>query len=177
NSSIELNDATGADYNQARTKQYYAELSAVRGDTHEAIEYAQDSYQLAIATHNNDRSLEVLRLLTQLDREHAASYANDYYQLSEAINEEERSKRDKFARIRMETDEIMERNVVLSLEKQKWVGAVMGISLLGFTVLIIAIQFTVNNRLKIKQKQQETNQEIYNLMLSQQGKFEEGRQL
>src|SRR5690606_8569627 len=65
----------------------------------------------------------------------------------------------------------------LSLEKQKWVGAVMGISLLGFTVLVIAIQFTVNSRLKFKQKQQETNQEIYNLMLSQQGKFEEGRQL
>ena len=177
NSSMEMNNAIGSDYNQARTKQYYAELLAARGDTMGALDYALESHRLAMETHNNDRSLEVLRLLTQLDREHAASYANDYYRLSEAINEEERGKRDKFARIRMETDEIMERNVVLSKEKQKWIGAVMGISLLGFTVLIIAIQFTVNNRLKIKQKQQETNQEIYNLMLSQQGKFEEGRQL
>ena len=34
-----------------------------------------------------------------------------------------------------------------------------------------------NNQLKFKQRQQESNQEIYNLMLSQQGKFEEGKQL
>src|SRR5690606_23358092 len=137
NSSMELNNAIGSDYNQARTKQYYAELLVARGDTLGALEYALESHNLAVETHNNDRSLEVLRLLTQLDRQQAASYANEYYRLSEAINEEERSKRDKFARIRMETDEIMERNVVLSMEKQKWVGAVMGISLLGFTVLVI----------------------------------------
>src|SRR5690606_21780248 len=33
NSSMEMNNAIGSDYNQARTKQYYAELLAARGDT------------------------------------------------------------------------------------------------------------------------------------------------
>lgn len=175
--AMKINDSVGHPSDQPRVKQYYAELLAARGDTIGALAHARESHKLAMETHNNDRSLEVLRLLTNLDREHASSYANAYYELSEAINEEERGKRDKFARIRMETEEIMERNVVLSMEKQKWVGAVMGISLLGFTILIIAIQYTVNTRLKFRQKHQEANQEIYNLMLSQQGKFEEGRQL
>lgn len=172
-----LNDELGREYNQARTKQYYAEFLLAQGDTLGALENALEARDLAQETHNNERSLEVLRLLTRLDGEHAASYADEYYALNEAIKLEEMTKRDKFARIRMETDEIKQRNVLLSQEKQKWAGAVMGISILGFTLLIIAIQFTVNNRLKSKQKQQENNQEIYNLLLSQQGKFEEGRQL
>jgi len=175
--ALVMNDELGKEYNQARTKQYYAEVLAAQGDTLTALQNALESRELAQETHNNERSMEVLRLLTQLDRDNATAYADAYYTLNETIKKEEMTKRDKFARIRMETDEIKERNVVLSREKQKWAGAVMGLSLLGFTLLIIAIQFTVNNRLKVKQKQQENNQEIYNLLLSQQGKFEEGRQL
>ena len=43
--------------------------------------------------------------------------------------------------------------------------------------MAIASLYHSNSQLKFKQKQQESNQEIYNLMLSQQGKFEEGKQL
>src|SRR5690606_8110386 len=104
-------------------------------------------------------------------------YSNAFYDLSEIIKEEERTKRDKFARIRLETDEILEENVILSRERQIWAGAVLGLIVLGLTTTVIVFQFINNNRLKYKQQQQESNQEIYNLMLSQQGKFEEGRQL
>ena len=175
--AIKVNDSTGQLYHQARAKQYYAELLAAKGDTANALQYAKESRSVAQETRNNDRLLEVLRLLTQLDKTNAASYSNAYYDLNEVIQEEERTKRDKFARIRLETDEIKEENVILSRERQLWAGVVLGLVVFGLTTTVIVLQYINNNRLKFKQKQQESNQEIYNLMLSQQGKFEEGRQL
>lgn len=175
--AINVNDSIGYLDDQARAKQYYAELLAAKGDTASALQYAKESRAVASETHNNDRLLEVLRLLTQLDPGNAAEYSNAFYDLSEIIKEEERTKRDKFARIRLETDEILEENVILSRERQIWAGAVLGLIVLGLTTTVIVFQFINNNRLKYKQQQQESNQEIYNLMLSQQGKFEEGRQL
>jgi signal transduction histidine kinase len=175
--SIEINDSINYLDDKARAKQYYAELLAAKGDTANALQYAKESRTVARETHNNDRLLEVLQLLTQLDKANAANYANAYYELNEVIKEEERTKRDKFARIRLDTDKIKEENVLLSRERQLWAGAVLGLVVLGLTTTVIVLQYINNNRLKFKQKQQESNQEIYNLMLSQQGKFEEGRQL
>ncbi len=175
--AIKVNDSLGQSFNQARAKQYYAELLAAKGDTTNALQYAKESRTVARETHNNDRLLEVLRLLTQLDKSNAAAYANTYYDLNEVIKEEERTKRDKFARIRLETDEIKQENVILSREREIWAGVVLGLVVFGLTTTVIVLQFINNNRLKYKQRQQESNQEIYNLLLSQQGKFEEGRQL
>ncbi|RIV68523.1 hypothetical protein D2U88_15025 [Flagellimonas aequoris] len=175
--AIEINNSNEQLYEMARPKQYYAELLASKGDTSQAIQLAQESYAIAKETYNNDRSLEALMLLTKLDPANGSTYADDYYKLNETIKEEERTKRDKFARIRMETDEIIEKNEILTQEKQVWVGAAFALILFGTAFLIIVTLYINNNRLKFRQKQQESNQEIYNLMLSQQGKFEEGKQL
>ncbi|WP_127020766.1 tetratricopeptide repeat-containing sensor histidine kinase [Flagellimonas beolgyonensis] len=175
--SIEVNIEFGKIYDLARPKQFYAELLAAKGDTTQAIQNAKESFAIAKETYNNDRLLNALSLLTNIDPKNAAKYANDYYTLNETIQEEERTKRDKFARISWETDQIIEENQVLTEEKQMWAGAVFGLVVFGFAFISIVILYINNNRLKFKQKQQESNQEIYNLMLSQQGKFEEGKQL
>ncbi|MDC6364930.1 MULTISPECIES: sensor histidine kinase [Flavobacteriaceae] len=174
---IKINDSLGDLYQQARAYQYYAEILASEGDTLNAITYAKEAHETAEQTLNNDRHLEVLKLLTQLDSKNALTYSNDYYELNEAIQEEERAKRDKFARIRLETDEVIQENEQLTRQKQIWIGAALGLILLGLAMLIIVSQRIHNNRLLFKQKQQESNQEIYNLMLAQEGKFKEGQQL
>jgi len=174
---IEITEAQNDITDLARPYQFYAEILAEQGDSINAIEYAKTSYTTAKETYNNDRSLNVLKVLTNLDTKNAAKYANEYYSLSESIQIEENTKRDKFARIRLETDQVIEENQVLTEEKQMWAGAVFGLVVFGFAFISIVILYINNNRLKFKQKQQESNQEIYNLMLSQQGKFEEGKQL
>ena len=175
--AMQINDSIGQVYNQSRVKQFYAELLMSQGDTAQAIQYARESRDIAHETSNNYRSLEVLRLLTQWDTENAVAYSNSYYDLNETIQEEERAKRDKFARIRLETDEVIEENRFLTRQRQLWIAAAMGLILVGIATMIIVTQRVHNNRLKFKQKQQESNQEIYNLMLSQQGKLKEGKQL
>ncbi|MBO0324175.1 hypothetical protein J0X14_17835 [Muricauda sp. CAU 1633] len=177
NQSIKLNDSINHDVDQPRAKQYYAELLAEQGDTATALQYAKESRALAQETYNNERLTEVLRLLTKLDGENALAYSDAYYDLNETIQEEERTKRDKFARIRLETDQVIHENEILYQEKQIWMGTILGLILFGMAIIIILFQYINNNRLKYRQRQQESNHEIYNLMLSQQGKFEEGKQL
>lgn len=175
--AIRLNDSIGFIVDQSRAKKYYAELLAAEGDTIKSKQYAQEALALAKETSNNDQHLKVLRLLTNMDSQNAVAYSNEFYELSERIKDEERAIRDKFARIRLETDEVIERNEILYRQKQVWTGVAIGLLLLGASIFVIVYQRISNNKLKFQQKQQENNQEIYNLMLSQQGKFEEGKQL
>ena len=177
NEALEVNAQTGDLYDRARLNYFYAKVLASKRDTVKAIEQAKESYAVARETFNNNRSLNALKLLTQLDTANASAYAEEYYQLDEVISEEERTKRDKFARIRMETDDIIEENQILTKEKQVWVGAAFLLIIFGIAFMVIVSLYVSNNQLKFRQKQQESNQEIYNLMLSQQGKFEEGKQL
>ncbi|MEX0313618.1 MAG: ATP-binding protein [Allomuricauda sp.] len=175
--AIALNDSIDFSVDQARAKQYLSEVFASQKDTLKSLTLAHESLAIAKETSNNDHHLQVLKLLTNLDKENSVAYSNEYYDLSETIKEEERIIRDKFARIRLETDEVLERNELLTRQKQLWIGAALGLIVLGLAFFIIVSQRISNNRLKFQQKQQESNQEIYNLMLSQQGKFEEGKQL
>ena len=177
NESFEVNSATGDLYDRARLHYYYAEILAAKNDTTSATSQAKEAYAIARETYNNDRSLDALRLLTQLDTVNASAYAQEYYELDEVISEEERTKRDKFARIRMETDEIIEENQILTKEKQVWAYSALLLIVCGMGFMVIVSLYVSNNQLKFKQRQQESNQEIYNLMLSQQGKLEEGKQL
>ncbi|MCR9227528.1 MAG: sensor histidine kinase [Flavobacteriaceae bacterium] len=177
NEAFIINAQNGDIYDKARLHYYYAEVLATKGDTLQAIAQTNESYTIAKETYNNDRSLDALKLLTKLDTSKASAYAEEYYQLNETISEEERTKRDKFARIRLETDEIIEENQILTKEKQVWVYSAILLIIFGIGFMVMVSLYVNNNQLKFKQKQQESNQEIYNLMLSQQGKFEEGKQL
>nr|WP_297788097.1 sensor histidine kinase [uncultured Allomuricauda sp.] len=172
-----FNLKSGSKYDQARLHYYYAEVLSAKGTNKQAILQAKEAYTIARETYNNDRSLDALRLLNKLDPANSQSYFEEYFQLNEAIKEEERTKRDKFGRIRMETDDIIEENQLLTKEKQVWVYAAMLLIVFGIGFMAIVSLYVSNNQLKFKQRQQESNQEIYNLMLSQQGKFEEGKQL
>ncbi|MEX0314735.1 MAG: sensor histidine kinase, partial [Allomuricauda sp.] len=175
--AIAVNDSVGFSMDQARAKQYYAELLAIKGDTLNALENANEGLDIATETSNNDHHLEILRLLTTLDSKNAVSYSNEYYSLNESIKSEERVTRDKFARIRLETDEVIQRNEALTRGKLIWTLVAIGLLLSAIALYIIFTQRASNNKLKFEQKQQDANKEIYNLMLSQRGKFEEGKKL
>ncbi len=175
--AISINDSIGFSEDQARANQYYAEILAAGGDSLSAIKVAKNGLVLAIENSNSLHHLELLRLLTTLDVKNAVTYSNEYYALNENIQEEERATRDKFARIRLETDEVIQRNEALTRGKLIWTLVAIGLLLAAIALYIIFTQRASNNKLKFEQKQQEANKEIYNLMLSQRGKFEEGKKL
>ncbi|MEY8779954.1 ATP-binding protein [Allomuricauda sp. XS_ASV26] len=177
NEAFVVNAEYGDLYDRARLNYYYAEVLAAKKDTLQAIAQAKESFEVAKETYNNDRMLDALRLLNGLDPANSKSYFEEYAQLSDIIKVEERTKRDKFARIRLETDQVIEANQILIKEKQVWIYFTALFITFGIGFLIIISLYVSNSQLKSKQRLQESNQEIYNLMLSQQGKFKEGKQL
>jgi len=168
-------DSLGNIYDLARNEQYAAQILWANGEPQKAISKARQAKEIAKNTGNNDRLLEILKFLSQTDTENSAQHSKAYFEISEQLQMQERTIQDKFARIQMETDEILKENEFLARRTQLLAGVAIGLLLLGIGVFIIISQRNSNQRLKFKQKQQENNQEIYNLMLAQHGKMEEGK--
>ncbi|PIB23822.1 hypothetical protein BFP77_16090 [Maribacter sp. 4U21] len=165
---------------------YYsmAELRLLQKDTSASIEWAEKSLQLAQKNENNKRILENLAFLARIDAEKASDYAQNYIALTDSLQLEERKIRNKFARIRFETDEFIAENEelakekeVLSQQKQMWTGIALGFFLLGLSVYIIINQSAKNQKLRFLQQQQENNEEIFNLMLAQKQKVNEVKRM
>lgn len=142
----------------------------------QALKYAEESYQLANEISSNDILLESMVILSELKPgEEGKAYLKEYIQLSDSLLAHERGILNKFARIAFETDQIELENERIAAEKMWW--TIISIVLLVTSVLvyIIITQRNKNKGLKFKQDQQEANEEIYNLMLSQQDKVDGAR--
>lgn len=142
-----------------------------------ALNLARENYQLSKEASLNDDALKALLLMSKIEggnagKEHLASYIK----LNDSLVKKEREARNKFARVRFEVDKIEADNEQLAKERLLFLIISIGL-LLSLTLLYIVItQRARNRKLRFIQQQQETNEEIYNLMLAQQDKIEEGRQ-
>jgi len=137
---------------------------------------ASNARDLALEIDNNLRYMESLKLLEELDPENALAYNREYIRVADSLQKEERRIRNKFDRIRFETDETLAQNQALARQNLLWIGIAFGVFLFGVALMIIVLQRIKNQRLRFQQQQQEANQEIFNLMLSQKQKVEEGKQ-
>ncbi|MCB0383491.1 MAG: two-component sensor histidine kinase, partial [Psychroserpens sp.] len=146
------------------------------GEKEKALIYANETYQLAEETSSNDIRLESLLILSKLnDEEKANTYLNEYIRLNDSLLNVERNVRNKFARIEFETDKIEEENERIS-QQRMWLIVVSSVLLVTlFLLYIIISQRTKNKELQFEKDQQKANEEIYNLMLSQQDKVDEAR--
>ncbi len=140
--------------------------------------YALKAKEIAERTGSKKELLKSLLFLSQFPKNNESlTYANRYINLNDSIQNQERISRDKFARIRFETDEIAEQNLQISRENEILIIAILGLTALFLLGYIIFRQQQSNKELLFAQTQQEANQEIYRLLLNQQIKLEEGRQM
>ena len=128
--------------------------------------------------YSNDDVLKSLLLLSKIEEgDKALEHLNAYVKLSDSVYKSERSTRNKFERIRFETKQIEIENIQIAKERM-WLLIVSVILIAASLLLYIVIsQNSKNKELKFIQQQQETNEEIYNLMLSQHDNIEEARAL
>lgn len=141
-----------------------------------ALKYATETYKLAKETSSNDVILESLLILSKLNKgETAKQFLNEHIKLSDSLLKIERNVRNKFARIEFETDQLELENQRIS-QQRMWLLLISTVLLITlFLLYIIVTQRAKNKELKLKQDQQEANEEIYNLMLSQQDKLDGAR--
>ena len=155
----------------------FAEYFLSQKDTTQALHSANLSKLLAEQTTNNQRLLASLELLTRVDPKNSYTYTQEYISVSDHLLLEERQARDKFTRISFETAEVSAENQVLTRKTQIWTGIALIVFLLGLAVYIIINQRAKNQALRFQQQQQASNQEIFDLMLSQKQKIEETKKL
>jgi signal transduction histidine kinase len=155
----------------------FAEYYLSQNDTSKAVENAKLSKQFAQESTNNKRLLASLGLLAQIDSKNSLAFTQQYINLNDDLIGEERQARNKFTRIRFETDEFIAENEVLTRKKQIWTGIALIVFTLGLAVYIIINQRAKNQALRFQQQQQASNQEIFDLMLSQKQKIEDTKKM
>lgn len=173
--ALKLSDSINDTYNAIVIHQHLAEFYHKKGIIDSAKYYAYKAKNLS-EFYNNDDMLKSLLLVSKIEHgEISRKYLLEYIALSDSLYKSEREKRDKFARIKFETEAIEKENI----EKEKVVRFLFSLSVI---ILIIAVliylflkQREKNKVLQFKQSQQESNEEIYNLMLTQNLNIEEAR--
>ena len=167
-----INHETGIIANRLNQAEYFSET----GDTLKAMQLLNGAYQLSRFIRNKKYELSSLRELAKLDIPNSASYLEKFISINDSLLKEERSIRNKFARIRYETDQYIEETEMLSQQKL-WISITALVSLCGLILLYYyREQHNKFKELQMQKEQQESNEKIYNLLLNQQTKLEEGRQ-
>ncbi|MEJ2112445.1 MAG: sensor histidine kinase [Flavobacteriaceae bacterium] len=173
--ALKICDSIEDVYNSIVVNQNLAEYYHFNKKADSAKHYA---YRAKEASEPNytDELLESLLWLSKIEDDSiAVKYYDAYIKLNDSLIKNERSIRNKFARIQYETDKIEQENIQIAREKM-WLLILSGGLVVGFfLVYIIITQRAKNKELRLIQQQQEANEEIYNLMLSQQDKIEEAR--
>jgi len=175
NNALRIRDSLNFNSGIVISSLHLAEYHAKYGDTLSAIEFSKNALKLAKEVNNHRDELESLILLSKLDNINSQQYLKSYIHLNDSLQKYERTIREKFTRIRFETDEYIEKTEKLTFQKTIIViTAITTLAILSLLYFII-IQRSKNKQLKLERDQQQANEEIYKLMLDQQSKLEEGR--
>jgi two-component system NarL family sensor kinase len=174
---LKIRDSIGDMVGKIINNIHIAEYFLAEKDTSAAKEHASEALKLAENNKRYGDMLTPLLLLSDIDRgKEGLLAAKKYIRISDSLQNEERKIKNQFARIRFETDEIEKKNKEISKQKDLFIAISAVLVMFGIFVYIIRKQQERNKELKFSRAQQEKNEEIYNLMLSQQRKLEEGRQ-
>ncbi|WKD85245.1 Sensor histidine kinase ComP [Polaribacter huanghezhanensis] len=167
--SLQIKDGMVASYH------HLAEYNLSKHDTLKALQYGLLSKNIAKEINYNDGLLESYKLLSKISQgTKGKQYLNKYIQLSDSLQQQERVVREKFTRIAYETDEVIQENKKTQ-EKNYLLMLILIITSVFFLLIYFIIrQRSKNKELEFAQKEDKSNIEIYNLMLSQQKMFNEG---
>jgi len=176
NRAYKISDSLNDKYTKAAVTIDLANFYVHLKEQDSALKYARESRLMSKSTGINEILLESYTLLAQLtEGEEKVSYLNEHIKLNDSLINNERTARNKFARVQFETDQIKAENVQISRERLWFLILSAGLLVTVLLLYVIFSQRAKNRELQLSQQQQIANEEIYNLMLAQQDKIDEGR--
>ncbi|OMQ12551.1 tetratricopeptide repeat-containing sensor histidine kinase [[Flexibacter] sp. ATCC 35103] len=153
-------------------KIHLSEYYAAKKDTFKAIQFSKQALILSRTSSKLNGTLAALKQIAVVDPKKESVYSKEYISLNEKLQKAERKMGEKFSRIEYETNEIKDQNSNLQ-EKNKTLIYVFSIcTLIGLFFYVYKTQQAKNRELIFKQQQQIANEDIYNLMISQQNDIE-----
>lgn len=171
NVSDKLNDIQGKATSLTHLTEYYL----AQNDTIKALEYNKEAYKLAKESNYNREVLISLDFFTKLLPKEGLAYAREYIKLNDELQRKERATRNKLGRIEFETDEIISEKEKISSQQKVILYTSLLIISFGLLFFTILYQRNKHKNLAFKQRQQESNEEIYTLMLNNQEEIDEVR--
>ncbi|MDR6762812.1 signal transduction histidine kinase [Flavobacterium sp. 2755] len=173
--SLKIRDSLGLTSGVVSSKIHLSEYFAFKKDTFKALQLSKQALALSRTNSKLINTLEALKQTAIVDPKNASKYSKEYIQLNDKMLKAERKMGEKFSRIEYETNEIKDQNSNLQ-EKNKTLVYVFSIcTLLGLFFYVYKTQQAKNRELLFKQQQQIANEDIYNLMISQQNEIESTR--
>ena len=170
--SLKFRDSLKLTTGLVSNKLHLSEFYAFNYDTVKAMKFSLESLQEAKRLKSSRNVLLSLKQLALVDPKKASEYSKEYIQINDSLQKGERKMGDKFTRIEYETNEIKDQNSNLQ-EKNKTLIYIFSIcTLLGLFFYVYKTQQAKNRELLFKQQQQIANEDIYNLMISQQNDIE-----
>lgn len=173
--SLKISDSMDIAQGIVSSKINIGEYFLYKNDTIKGLYYITEGFKLAKKIEAGPFIIRSLKLLTENDSKNKSYYSNLYIKVNDSIQNVERITRNKFARIAYETDQIEEKNEILS---QKNTNIILGS---GIIIIFLGVFFALyrlkskNKELQFIKEQQEANEKIYQLMLAQQSETEQAR--
>jgi len=140
-----------------------------------SIKYSQDALNVAKKSKIPGNIVLALRQAQVVDIKNSSLYSRDYVRISDSLQIAERNSKDRFNRISLETDEIIQEKDALEDRNRNLLYVFVTIIILASLLFIVRAQRARTRELLFKQAQQKANEEIFNLMISQQSIIDESR--
>lgn len=180
--TLNIGNSIGSTPIQITSKIYLGEYYLNQKDILKTNYYLNDAQLQAHKSNFFEDELTILKLLTLANPYKESYFTNKYIHLTDSLQNVERTSRDKYARIEFETDQIIQEKKVAEDKKDEISNQFIlyaTISGLGLLFLLI-ILYHKNRNIKLekllrKQEQELNDSQIYNLMISNQQKMEEGK--
>lgn len=166
-----LDITSGIIINKIHLSEFYAE----KNDTLNSRKYAREALKLSKASNRQRDVLSSLKQLSNVEPLKSSLYSKEYIRINDSLQQTERKVKDKFTRIEFETDEIIQQNDKLAEQNRNILFFFGLVVMIGILLFVIKNQRSKTKELMLKQAQQKANEDIYNLMLFQQNRIEEGR--
>lgn len=175
--SLKLRDSLGNLPGIVKSKIHLTEYFLSIKNPNKAFQLNYEAYKIAKDAKFHGEVLQALDLLSKTDVENGLAYSNEYIKLNDSLYSSERETRNKLARIEFETDEIIHEKEILS-EQNKLIF-VISLIVVSFGILLYIILYlrSKQKELIFAQEQQSANEEIYKLMINQQIKVDEVRNI
>lgn len=166
-----IEDTAGSVMSRMRLALYYAKVT----DTIQAIDYAKEGLRLAKGHYLNSNVLYGLELLAALDTDNTNHYLTQHISLNKSLNTRDRRLRNKFTAIQYETDKYIQENERL-FSQRMWIF-IIAISVTTILVLIYinSRQNAKNKELLFEREQQQYNEDMFLMALSQKTNLEKGK--
>ncbi|WP_162558646.1 tetratricopeptide repeat-containing sensor histidine kinase [Robertkochia solimangrovi] len=144
-------------------------------DTGTAVQYARKSYALANSISLNREILDAAAFLAKHDSRNRQQYLERFISLTTELKAQERNTRNKFTRIRFETDRYIEENRMLSYGMFGTVASSAIILIVLGLLYLLFRQRSRNRVLALESDRQQANEQIYRMTTELQERLQQGR--